>query len=393
MLTAWAVAAACASAGAAVPASPIPGPPPESAIEPTALVSATFDAAGGTLVVGHGSERIPGARVDVAPEAGQAVTVRISSPFGDEPPLFPDLPLLALETSARAATAITIPYTDAFLSEYGRQDEAALGFYERRSGGLWQYIPSRLDAARNELTADVTSAGTWVVAPSWLLKAWQPPSLIGDPPATGARNVVVIHGWNASPWDACQLDLMQALASTYDHVSAFAYPSALDIAESAREFSAAVARLDSGASFDIVGFSEGGLVARAAIEPGPWNGGERISGRVPHLYAIATPHNGVLPNLAPSVLADVASEQMRTGSAFLRELNEGTPPATTRYIAVAGNAADAGESDGLVGVESALGIGTLPAASRVTLPLLHASTYGGGAGMPCDPAVYRVLGG
>jgi hypothetical protein len=341
--------------------------------------------AGGTLVVGAG-------RVQVAP-GGRSAAITVSAPRDNAPPLFPDLPLLTLDAPPATEVTISIPYSDAFLSAHAILDESALGIYERREDGLWSHIASHVDTERREVTADVTAPGTWAVAPSWLLKAWQPPALVGDQPVAGARNVIVLHGWNASPWDACQLELMQALASHYDHVAAFAYPSALDIAESARDLATTVRQFDPGAAFDIVGFSEGGLVARAAIESGYWNEGETIARRVPRLFTIATPHEGVLAGLAPSVLGDVASEEMRPGSLFLRNLNGATRPTATRYIAIAGDAADGGASDGLVGVESALGFGILPDAERIVLPLLHAATYGGGSGMPCDAAVYRALGG
>lgn len=369
---------------AAAPASAIEAPAAET------LALATFGVAGGSLTVGDAGERIAGARV-VVPAGGGPVTLAISSPREEAPPLFSDLPIMRVESAAGTRLTITLPYTDQFLAEYGARDESVLSLYRRDGGELWAWTESRIDAEQNALTADVDGPGTWVVAPAWMLKAWQPRQIIGGELTRGARNVLVIHGWNASPWEACQLALMQSLSSRYDHVAAYAYPSALDINESARWLRDEIIRRYPGVIFDIAGFSEGGLLARAAIESGPWNGGMTIASQVARLVTIATPHFGLIPGLDPSVLGDVAAEQMRPESAFLRDLNAAPRPSSTSYASIAGNAADGGRSDGLVGVESALGRGIVDASAAVTLPLLHASTYGGGTGMPCDASVYRAI--
>lgn len=292
LLGAWAAAAACASAGAAtrvdVARTPAGLPPAASVEAPVAVVLArgVFGAGGGSLVVGAGAERMAGARVDVGADAG-AASIAVSSPRDEAPALFPDLPLLrvdaadagaggsvagatsegahedaAHEDAAGGGVTVTIamPYDAAFLDAWGVRDVGVLGVYEREDGGVtWRYVASQVDAARGVVTAEVRAPGTWVVAPPWLLKAWQPFSLVGDAPARGSRNVIVIPGWNASPWDGCQLALMQALSSRYDRVSALAYPSALDIGASGRWLRDAVLRESAGATVDIVGFSEGGL--------------------------------------------------------------------------------------------------------------------------------------
>jgi hypothetical protein len=147
-------------------------------------------------------------------------------------------------------------------------------------------------------------------------------------------------------------------------------------------------RAHAGAHFDVVGFSEGGLIARAAVEAGAWNDGDALAG-ARRVFLIATPNLGLPPDVPPSPMGDVASKQMAPGSEFLRALNAGSVDAS-RYYAIAGDAIH-GESDGVVGVESALGVGVLRAAGSAVVGLPHSAGWGSGAWMPCDAAVYEAI--
>ena len=267
---------------------------------------------------------------------------------------------------------------------------AQLGLYTQDADGLWGALVSFPDPANNVVEAEVDRLTSWVVAPGWMLTAWQRRALMGDAFVPGARNVLLVHGWSSSPWDGCELQLAAAMHGAYDHVSVYAYPSALDIGENARWLRDALSARSPGTAFDVIGFSEGGLIGRAAIEPGDWNGGSTIAGSVRHLVTIATPHDGLLPDAGPSLLSDLASLQMRAGSEFLRGLNQHPDTGGVRYTTIAGNGWGDRTSDGLVGVDSALGSGVLAPARAITLPLMHAPTLGG-AGMPCEARVYDAI--
>jgi hypothetical protein len=280
---------------------------------------------------------------------------------------------------------IRVPYTDALLGTWDVGNEQELMLYGLDAEGLWAWIPATVLPDENTVIADVSRLTAWAVMPGGLMTAWQQRQWIGAPFEPGKRNLLILHGWNASPWDGCMLALAAAVTPLYDNVAAYAYPSALDIAANARALRDFIAAMPEGATFDVIGFSEGGLVARAA-------GGYTVASRTRTLVTIATPHDGLPPDAPQSVLADEASLQMRAGSAFLAALNASPRRGDVRYFAIAGDGAPDHTSDGLVGVDSALGAGVLAFEGSANVPLLHAPSRDGAVpGMPCDPAVYDVL--
>jgi hypothetical protein len=145
------------------------------------------------------------------------------------------------------------------------------------------------------------------------MTSWQARMLLGAPFVAGERNVILLHGWNSSPWDGCQLQLAAAMSAHYDNVLTYAYPSALDIAGNARWLRDELRRVHPGTTFDMIGFSEGGLIARAAIEPGALNDNDAIASTA-NVFLIATPNLGLPAGLPPSPMGDVASRQMADGS-------------------------------------------------------------------------------
>ena len=348
-----------------------------------ALASSWGDAAAAGTVTVRGGGAAEGASIEIAEDALAAIgPVTLDTPA--ELPIFPDVTVVRAAPSAELAgdATVRIPYSERFLRTWAVADESALALYELDADGLWSRIPASIDAEADVAVARVRRLTTWAVGPAGLLTAWQSRLLVGAGFGEGERNAFVVHGWNGSPWDACQLGLMEAMASSYDHVAAYAYPSALDIRENARWLREALAGTDG--SFDIVAFSEGGLVARAAIED---EGGGEIAQRVGRLITVATPHLGLLPDVPDSFLGDAASAQMREGSAFLGALNA-RPRAGVRQYAIAGDGE--GGSDGLLSIDSALGRGVLSLEGEAVLPLRHAPSAAG-AGMPCDPAVYETI--
>lgn len=90
---------------------------------------------------------------------------------------------------------------------------------------------------------------------------------------------------------------------------------------------------------DLIGYSEGGLVARAYAK---WYGGDKA---VDSSISLGTPHTGVIAGGLAQVVDSVkllkdavpeAAQQMLIGSAFLKRLNNGdlTPGNDVRYTAI-----------------------------------------------------------
>ena len=390
-------AAASCGGRASEAARSAPGDPPRAPLEvaqpePAHAAAATISASlGGIIAVTDPASPIAGASIDLSPGAvGADTTVAIDAGDDGAFPMFPDLTIV--RATARVPLLkpvhIRIPYSEALLAHWNVTDERQLVLYTRDDDGLWGALTGSVDPAHNVIEASVDRLTSWVVAPGWMLTAWQRRALIGGSLTPGKRNVLLVHGWNSSPWDGCELRLAAGLRETYDNVAAYAYPSALDIGENAVWLRDAIRTRYPGVAFDIVGFSEGGLVARAALEPGAWNGGQTIAASVRNLITIATPHLGVLPETGPSLLSDTASSEMVAGSSFLRDLNMHPETGGVRYGLIAG-AGWRVTSDGLVGVDSALGRGTLVPYRTATLPSVHAS--GGTGGMPCDQRVYDAI--
>jgi pimeloyl-ACP methyl ester carboxylesterase len=242
----------------------------------------------------------------------------------------------------------------------------------------------------------------------------------GDRPLTavfqpGQKNLLIIHGFNSSPSDHCTKDLTHAIGGLYDNVLLFQYPSGQPIRQSAKWLHDHLSLLTAhpGIRFDIIGYSEGGLVARAAKEPSLFINGNRAFGdRVENLVTIGTPHKGILnpfvlgTNMGVPAVSDQLLRQ-HGGSGFLELLNDDGPDnpmvarqGRTRYMTIAGRVL--GESDGIVGVQNAHGLkvtrdpreGVLltPPQGRTTLRLKHShSCSGDSRGMPCDYLVYEQL--
>lgn len=83
--------------------------------------------------------------------------------------------------------------------------------------------------------------------------------------------------------------------------------------ELARQLAAYIAQhLDQGTSFNLVGFSMGGLISRYYLQ--------RLDGmqRVRRFITLSTPHNG---SRLAYLLANLGGRQMRPGSPFLADLN------------------------------------------------------------------------
>ncbi len=372
-----AVAAACASAEASRVRRIAQGPPPASE---------------GALGVEGASGDLARARLELpAGAVSSAVTLTAET----APGLYPQLIIVRAEPAGPAGplaaeAVLTLPYADELVRVWGIEDETRLGVFHRNEDSTWWWTPALVDRSTNTVVLHVSALGAWAVGPSWMMKPWQQRAVLGAVLEPGARNAVVIHGWNSEPWDACQLELAQGLAPHYENVAAVAYPSALDIAENGNWLRAEIERRWDGVMFDIIAFSEGGLVARAAIEPHEWNDDTLIDAQIGRLVTIATPHEGVEPGVPLSVLNDEAARQMRPGSVFLGELNDAASHPGVRYHLIAGDLGNG--TDSIVPRESALGGGALDPEHTGVLELAHSPSAAAPRGMPCDASVYDVIG-
>ena len=341
--------------------------------------------------------------IGVAGASGDLMRARLELPAGvvasavtlsaeDAPVLYPQLIMVRADPAGPldAEATLTLPYADSLVRDWDIGDETTLGVFQRNGDGTWRWMPALVDPATNTAVLHVTALGAWAVGPSWMMKPWQQRSVLGGVFVQGERNALVIHGWNSEPWDGCQLSLMAGIAPFYDHVAAIAYPSAFDIVENGAWLRGEIERRWGTTPLDIIAFSEGGLVARAAIEPHAWNGDAAIAAEIRRLVTIATPHQGIDPGVPLSVLNDEAARQMRPGSAFLRELNDAPEHEGVRYQLIAGDLGNA--TDSIVPRESALGGGVLHAERTAVLALAHSPSAAKVRGMPCDPAVYETIG-
>lgn len=304
------------------------------------------------------------------------------------PALYPQL-IVASAGGATPGTLVTLPYRQDLVTTWAISDEMKLGILERNRSGEWMWSQAIIDPASNMAVGETHGGVAWAVGPSWMMKPWQRRRVLGAEFRPGERNVLVIHGWNSEPWDACMLALAGGLSRTYDNVAAVAYPSAFDITESANWLRAEIESRWVETPFDIVAFSEGGLVARATIEAHSWNRNRMAAADIDRLITIATPHEGMLDAAPPSMLGDVANQQMRAGSPFLRELATGEPPVGTSYHLIAGDTGSG--DDSIVAIHSALARDTLTAKTRTTLRLPHSPGRPGGRGLPCDEQVYATI--
>lgn len=222
----------------------------------------------------------------------------------------------------------------------------------------------------------------------------------------GPNRLILVH---STADDARQFvggeDLIVGLDASYAGIATFQFRSGRPIGENANWLYNEI-RLRAGPGFrcDILGYSMGGLVARYAVERSPNDPGRAalpnfdaarsagpLSGTVRNLFTLGTPHRGAgEPELlALSGLSSLlASDVVETYAPGLRDLSrgpEGTGPSLNaafvndpaiRYFLAAGRSNDGplsplipGDDDGLVSVESALGVpGLVPPEAALAFP-------------------------
>lgn len=206
----------------------------------------------------------------------------------------------------------------------------------------------RLERAMR-LADAATVAGVRLHARAW---ARRTPHVWNGPPVEHDRPVVVVGGYGSS------VEFYQLLATSLEHAGvrrvAIMPPvenALADIRVSARRLESMVALL--GDDVDIVGHSEGGLMARWFVQQ---LGGSNV---VRHLVTLGTPNRGLpvriedyprleryatarrlhqavdtIANRTVLPVASLALRQMFRGSEFMQQLAEAAPASETEHLAV-----------------------------------------------------------
>ena len=213
----------------------------------------------------------------------------------------------------------------------------------------------------------------------------------------GEKNVLVIPGFGSSGVSEMS-GVIDSVSSQCANVMAYKYSSGTGVREAGRLLIQILSRiLPAGVRFDVVAYDMGGLVARAAVEQSDLTGGLNLADRVDTLVTIATPHKGFpqtiggretvsilgLPKSVPGL------RDLYENSDLLAALNAGQRSTRIRYFAIAGNKQTA--TDGLVGIDSALGAGILDLAGQATVPLGHSARIAASPVFPNDEQVYALL--
>lgn len=386
---------AAASGACGVNGSGSADQPDDSRDEPVRVVAhKSIDASsGGVIEVADSGSAIDGTRAVFPPGSlPQDTTVSIS--HVEDAATYP-AGMLVVDVSPSVTLVnpaqLTLPYGEDLMRISGVTDPGELNLmFLDEATHRWECVPATsVDQDTRLVTGRVTHLSRWTVGP--VPKTWQERDLVGQAFSASERNVLVIHGWNSSPSDDCTSGLTRMLGTAYQNVMAFQYPSAIDIGSNAAWLGKELLDRYPGVSFDIVAYSEGGLVARKLIE------GVFPPGVVKRLVTIATPHLGIedVWALAGAKLDPTAQalQQMESASGFLFELNLKPNQGATRYYTIAGDGAP-GNTDGVVSIDSAFGRGVISVADtdRAVLPLLH-TAIPFHAGMPCNEGVYDQLTG
>ena len=366
---------------------------------------------GGVIEVINPTDPSFGAKLTVPPGALETDMVLSISSVINPALILPEVVVTEFEPdlSFRVPAILQLTYTDAFLSMYGIEDESLLTIISiDEATGIWEpSAENRVDPVNNIILAEITHLSSWsIVSKSWLTTRQKRDLIQPDPFVMGERNVLFIHGFNGSPGDDCMSEVINVLEGLYDHVAAYQYPSALSIEKNAKWLADEISRQFPDGNFDIVGYSEGGLVARTLIEQ------NQFQDRVDNLVTIATPHKGILEATALSLLplpaiagpgASIPIDVLRTmfpavfqqmyGSEFLRNLNAAYKPGHTEYHTIAGTDKAGSDTDGVVKVNSAHGTDIFTPAQSETIPnISHSQNTGSPSSwMPCDQRVYDLL--
>lgn len=211
---------------------------------------------------------------------------------------------------------------------------------------------------------DFPAAGTEVRA-EWARMKAEPRGL--------DRPLLVLDGWRQPDFSAWSLSetLRRLVGAKKDRVLAASYMNQSNLDRMADDIIRRVeARWPSDdpqwtTEVDVVGFSMGGIVARAAaMDRASSRSGKRL--KVARLYTIGTPHRGA--KLARYIALDQAARDMRPGAAYLHRLDEALPACEYELVCYAHT------NDRIVGAGNTAPPGHEPIWTQGTILFSHLTT-------------------
>lgn len=196
-----------------------------------------------------------------------------------------------------------------------------------------------------------------------------------EPTANAESKVLLmVHGWmgRTTKWESFLAWMEEETELSYSEYWTFGYNSSQSINQNAELLANAIREDASGAQIDMVGHSMGGLVSRSMIES---YGGDSY---IHKLITLGSPHKGsplaaIRKYLGYLVISDKPEDypdyayntkgfrDLYTNSSYITQMQTLTNPPIPYYTIAAINNSDwnfyiPGPDDGIVGVESALGV-------------------------------------
>ncbi len=423
-------------------------PPPPT----TPLASALVGPEGGTVEVADAASPYAGTRIVIPPGAlATPTTLTIDPAPGELPEDIWAFRFGPEGTTLLAPARVSIKYSRSYLSDFLLPPFAPLrpvSFGEPLGADVFDRVAQ--DPSERTVTFETSSLGTYTAlieagfAEHWrflaqdrllatqvLVRDFGSERLVVSGVRPGATTQDVGKGSVDAMWTSSRVlilihstaddatnfvgsgDLIDGLASEYDHIVTYQYRSGRPIAENANWlYNEVKRRAGAGFQADVIGYSMGGLVARAFVEGSkddaartklpnfdPAAPAGTLSGMLRNLITLGAPHQGgvdearlAMLRLSSLLTTDIVEKYFPS----FRDLGtgpEGSGPRlnavyvddpSIRYFLIAGNSNDsplspliAGDDDGLVSVESALGVPVLvaPESSRVFVDTDHSELH------------------
>lgn len=386
---------------------------------PPALVTGVIDSAGGIVAVTNPASPHFGTGIEF-PAGALAVPTIIGiytfDPDADAPSFVPSYEFrpTALVFAGPLPT-VTLRISDEYLLQMDELPEDKVALFAKDEGAdVLRFVPSApVDTVAHTISADVDRLGKLVAGHAFLFRLlWQEPRLIDPSVPTpsqdvfgteilvaggdslvmlgqgalegpggfwqsdATRNVLFLHGVFSSPVEFDEAgDVVAGLEQEFANVVLAQYPSVRSIADSANALYDLILPELGGAApdfgFHVVGYSMGGLVARALVEhahadptrPGYQPGDPPLDAFVESVVLLATPNQGTqfgddillvrFPTLPPADLPFFqGAVDLSLASPFTTDLNATFLPPAAEYYSLAGQLPGE-DGDGVVTVASA----------------------------------------
>jgi pimeloyl-ACP methyl ester carboxylesterase len=226
---------------------------------------------------------------------------------------------------------------------------------------------------------------------------------------SSSRIALLIHGWIGRPkgWETMIKNLQNESNPSYTEIWTFGYNSSLSINDNASKLEQELSqKLPNTVKVDIIAHSMGGLVSRSMIEQ--FGGAKYVN----KLITLGTPHTGTYAAFLRAFVGGIIAmegglydyitydyntqgfKDLESNSNFIKDMKKLTQP-TISYFAIASTNNPKlwvfsyllpGDDDGLVQVESALGVPGLQSTSTINIPVAIAHSA-----MTSNSSVYQQV--